>query len=87
MQNKQNTAPDLSMVMPCYNEEEILRYTLEKLVSSFNNSNYQLELIAVDNGSSDLTGDIIQELAEEYPAITPLRVDVNNGYGNGMARP
>ena len=84
MQNKQNTAPDLSMVMPCYNEEEILRYTLEKLVSSFNNSNYQLELIAVDNGSSDLTGDIIQELAEEYPAITPLRVDVNNGYGNGI---
>lgn len=78
------SVPDLSIVMPCYNEEEILRYTLEKLVSAFDESEYQLELIAVDNGSTDSTGSIIQELSEQHPAITLHRINVNNGYGNGI---
>lgn len=82
---KETTFPaDLSMVMPCYNEEDILGYTLEKLVSAFNDSEYQLELIAVDNGSNDSTGDIIKKFSEKYPAIVYHRVDVNNGYGNGI---
>ena len=63
---KETTFPaDLSMVMPCYNEEDILGYTLEKLVSAFNDSEYQLELIAVDNGSNDSTGDIIKKFSEK----------------------
>lgn len=84
MPKKISSAADLSMVIPCYNEEEIISYTLEKLVSAFHNSDYQLELIAVDNGSSDSTGEIIQELSEKHPAIIFHRVDVNNGYGNGI---
>lgn len=84
MPKEKPSSADLSMVMPCYNEEQILGYTLEKLVSAFDVSQYQLELIAVDNGSSDSTGKIIQQLSEKYPAIVPHRVDVNNGYGNGI---
>lgn len=79
-----SSAADLSLVIPCYNEEEILSYTLEKLVFAFDNSDYQLELIAVDNGSIDSTGAIIQELSEKYSAIILHQVDVNNGYGNGI---
>ena len=84
MPKEKPSAADLSMVVPCYNEEEILSYTLEKLVSAFNNSDYQLELIAVDNGSNDSTGAIIQKLSEKHPSIILHRVDVNNGYGNGI---
>jgi len=77
-------SPTLSMIMPCYNEEDILGYTIPKLVDEFTKSNHPLELIVVDNGSSDRTGTIIQEFAEKYPAIVHHRVDLNEGYGKGV---
>lgn len=74
----------LSIVMPCYNEEAILGYTIPKLVEAFQNAGHRLELIAVDNGSHDRTGEIIRKLALRYPAVVYHRVEVNEGYGNGI---
>lgn len=84
MSSDHNNTPDLSMVMPCYNEEDILSYTLEKLVDAFDKSNHQLELIAVDNGSSDRTGEIIQEFTKKHASVIYHHVDVNIGYGKGV---
>jgi len=74
------------MIMPCYNEEEGVRYTIPKLVEAFRNAGIRLELVAVDNGSQDRTGAIISEMAAKDPWITPFRVEVNEGYGNGVIR-
>ncbi len=79
-----NKSISLSMVMPCYNEEDILSYTIPKLVMAFEEAGHQLELIAVDNGSSDSTGKIIQSYSEKYPSVLYHRVEVNEGYGNGL---
>lgn len=76
--------PDISIVMPAYNEEEIVAYTVRRLVQAFERANYRLQLIVVDNGSRDRTFEIIQELAAEMPAVVPHRVSVNEGYGNGV---
>jgi glycosyltransferase involved in cell wall biosynthesis len=76
--------PDLSLVVPCYNEEAIVGHTLTQLSDAFSRANRLLQLIAVDNGSADRTGEIIAELAAERPEIMPVRVDVNVGYGNGV---
>lgn len=76
--------PDLSFVMPCYNEEGLVRYTVTRLFAAFDKSPYRLELVAVDNGSSDRTGDILRELAGEGFHVVVHRVDVNQGYGNGI---
>jgi glycosyltransferase involved in cell wall biosynthesis len=76
--------PEVSFVVPCYNEEAIVAYTLKRLDSAFRRAGYTLELIAVDNGSTDRTGEIIQELAAQYPSIVPHKVDVNQGYGHGV---
>lgn len=84
MNRNQNTLPDVSFIVPCYNEEEIVGYTLPRLHSAFEKAGYTLELIAVDNGSTDRTGRIIKELAREYPSIVLHRVEVNEGYGNGI---
>jgi glycosyltransferase involved in cell wall biosynthesis len=75
---------DVSFVVPCYNEQAIVAYTLKRLDSAFRRAGYALELIAVDNGSTDRTGEIIRELSAEYPSIVPHRVDVNRGYGHGV---
>lgn len=77
-------SPTLSMVMPCYNEEDILAYTVPKLVEEFEKSGHNLELIVVDNGSSDKTGQIIKEFAQQYRSVVHHRVDINEGYGKGV---
>ena len=76
--------PDLSFIMPCYNEEEVLGYTIPKFVGAFRQAGYQLELIAVDNGSKDRTGDIIRQFATEYPEVVLHSIEINQGYGNGI---
>lgn len=78
------TRPDISFVMPCYNEEEIIGYTIPRLTGAFDKAGYRLELIAVDNGSTDRTGEIIRDLASKNAAIVPCRVEKNQGYGNGV---
>jgi glycosyltransferase involved in cell wall biosynthesis len=72
--------------MPCYNEEEIVGYTINRLVSAFEKAGYCLQLIAVDNGSWDRTGEIIKELALRNPSVIYHRVEKNEGYGNGILR-
>lgn len=78
------SAPLLSMVMPCYNEEGVIGYTIPRLIQAFEKSGYPLELIACNNGSSDRTGEIIEEfIAKGYP-IVHKHIEVNQGYGHGI---
>jgi glycosyltransferase involved in cell wall biosynthesis len=76
--------PDVSFVMPCYNEEQVVGYTIPRLMTAFERAGYRLELIAVNNGSRDRTGEIIQQLAGQYRGIVPHQVAKNEGYGNGV---
>lgn len=76
--------PHISFIMPCYNEETILEYTIPRLVKAFERAGYSLELVAVDNGSQDRTGALIESLAAAHSGVVHHRVDVNEGYGNGV---
>jgi glycosyltransferase involved in cell wall biosynthesis len=76
--------PDLSFVMPCFNEEEVVGYTIPQFVAAFEKANVRLELIAVDNGSTDGTGRILRELQAKGLPIVIHRVEVNQGYGFGL---
>jgi glycosyltransferase involved in cell wall biosynthesis len=76
--------PHLSLVMPCYNEEESLPYSVPRLLKAFADSNYRLQLITVNNGSRDRTWEIIQEFAAAHPEVTPVMVEKNVGFGNGI---
>jgi glycosyltransferase involved in cell wall biosynthesis len=78
--------PDVSLVLPAYNEEDVLRSTVEGLAKEFQNRGVAVELILVDNGSSDRTGDIMDGLAAEGLPVVKERVDVNRGYGYGVLR-
>jgi glycosyltransferase involved in cell wall biosynthesis len=70
--------------MPCYNEEAVIGYTIPQLVSAFEKAGHRLELVAVDNGSSDRTGEVISALAAKYVSLIPCRVEKNQGYGYGV---
>ena len=76
--------PVLSLVMPCYNEESVVRHTVTKLIRAFRVAEHPLQVVAVDNGSRDCTGEILKSLAAEYPEVTHHRVEENQGYGFGV---
>lgn len=81
---RNDAAPALSLVMPAYNEEEIVASTIGDLLACFERAGHRLELVAVDNGSRDRTGAILAELAAKDPRVVPVRVEVNQGYGFGI---
>lgn len=83
---RRSDAPELSFIMPCYDEEEVIPYTIPRFVRAFEEAGYRLELVACDNGSSDRTGEILQAFAAEGLPVVPHRVEVNEGYGNGILR-
>lgn len=74
----------ISLVIPCYNEASSVRGTATQIVDAFRSQNIQLELVLVDNGSSDETGNIIDELVAEDLPVVKVTVDVNRGYGYGI---
>jgi glycosyltransferase involved in cell wall biosynthesis len=76
--------PVLSIVMPCYNEERSIQHTIPRLVSAFRKAGHAVEVIAVDNGSTDGTAKEILRLSETYPEIRLCRVEKNQGYGHGI---
>jgi glycosyltransferase involved in cell wall biosynthesis len=78
------TSPQLSLVMPCYNEEEIVAYTVERLLDAFRQAGVSVELVAVNNGSVDRTGEILMELSRKHPEVVYHRVERNQGYGHGV---
>lgn len=80
----QGRRPDLSIVMPCYNEEGSVVSTVPRLVDAFRAANHRVELVTVDNGSADRTGEALAGLAARYPEVRVARVTVNQGYGWGI---
>ncbi|MFN0006570.1 MAG: glycosyltransferase family 2 protein [Planctomycetota bacterium] len=76
--------PELSLVMPCYDEEELVERTCADLLAAFTAAGRRLELVAVDNGSRDRTGEILAALARRDERLVVARVEVNQGYGNGV---
>ena len=53
------TAPNLSVVIPVYNEAAHLQETIDALVASVERSGFEAELVVVDDGSTDGSGDVV----------------------------
>jgi glycosyltransferase involved in cell wall biosynthesis len=79
-------APEISFVMPCFNEQDVVGYVAPQLCDAFLRAGHAFELIAVDNGSRDDTGKILAKLRDEGRPIRIVRVETNEGYGNGVLR-
>jgi glycosyltransferase involved in cell wall biosynthesis len=76
--------PDISFVVPAYNEAAGIGPVIGRLFDAFAQAGYQLEIVVVDNGSIDGTGDVLAAMVGKYPRLRIHRVEVNQGYGNGI---
>lgn len=71
-----------SLIIPCYNEAQNIPLLLErcKKVANVND----IEVILVDNGSTDDTPNVLLQLLPNYPGCRSIKVEVNKGYGYGI---
>lgn len=74
----------LSLIIPAYNEEGNLDFTIHNIVDIFNKNNVSYELIIVDNGSTDNSFSVIHQLKKEIPEVRSIKIYPNIGYGNGV---
>jgi polyisoprenyl-phosphate glycosyltransferase len=70
----------LSVIIPCYNEEAVLRATHERLTNVMKGVNVDYELIFVNDGSRDRTQELLAELQTFDPRMRVLLLSRNFGH-------
>lgn len=75
----------LSIVVPCYNEEKNIPLIVEKFSRICEGRN-DVEVILVNNGSTDSSAGVFEERVAQYPspALQVVTVKTNIGYGHGI---
>jgi len=76
--------PDVSIVIPIYNEEGILRGSVLELREKLRPFGFIYELLLCENGSRDRTVEIGKELESEYPGVVRLLSVGEPNYGLAM---
>lgn len=71
-----------SLIIPCYNEAANLPLLLERCKALV--AKPEVEVILVDNGSTDSTPQVLLNLLPQYPGCRTVRVAKNHGYGFGI---
>ncbi|HAN30025.1 MAG TPA: glycosyl transferase family 2 [Myxococcales bacterium] len=84
-QTTQGQNPELSIVIPCYNEEAILWGAVEQFHVALKELNRSFELIISENGSKDDTRAIAEKLSRIYPEVRAIQSDEPN-YGKALRR-
>jgi glycosyltransferase involved in cell wall biosynthesis len=78
------TVEKLSCVFPAFNEEQNIGPLLDEALSTLGRFAPTFEVIVVDDGSSDRTGDIVREYGERHPEVRLVAHPTNLGYGHAV---
>ncbi len=70
----------LSVIIPCFNEEAVIRLTHERLMRVMEDNGYRYEVVYIDDGSKDSTLSILDELAAQNPNINVVSFSRNFGH-------
>ena len=70
----------LSVIVPCYNEERTLEACIDRVLD-ISDKSLSLEIIIIDDRSTDSSPDIAAALAEKHPGIKLITHDQNRGKG------
>jgi glycosyltransferase involved in cell wall biosynthesis len=74
----------LSVFFPAYNDSGTIASMVIRAVQAASKVTEDYEVIVVNDGSSDATAQIADELAEKYPHVRVVHHPVNRGYGGAL---
>lgn len=80
----------LYLAIPCYNEEEVLRDSANKLLNKYTKMMMEKKIsndskiVFIDDGSKDNTWNIIEELHKENPMFQGIKLSRNRGHQNAL---
>ena len=83
-ENTHVSSRSLSVVLPAYNEEQIIGQTVCDVLNALNAWRMDFEIIVVNDGSTDRTGAIVSALAEADPHVRLITHSTNQGYGAAL---
>lgn len=75
---------EISVVLPAFNEEPNIERVVRSCVAYLEERLPDYELLVVNDGSRDRTGEILNRLAGELPRLRPLHHPQNRGYGAAL---
>ncbi|HUV52457.1 MAG TPA: polyprenol monophosphomannose synthase, partial [Dehalococcoidia bacterium] len=73
MKSHNASSPELSLIVPTYNESENIKTLVERVHKSLSDYNY--ELIVVDDNSPDGTAELAKSLSSKYPVRVIVRTN------------
>jgi glycosyltransferase involved in cell wall biosynthesis len=76
--------PDLSIVVPIYNEIDSLEPLRDRIAATFDGAGLAWELVAVDDGSTDGSGERLEEMASQDDRIRVYHFVANCGQSAGL---
>ncbi len=75
----------VTVIIPCFNEETMAVETVRRIVGSFSDGQRPLEVIVVDDGSTNRTTESLEAMAKPV-GVKVIRNDRNRGYGFSIKR-
>ena len=74
----------LSVFFPAYNDSGTIASLVITAIQSATSLTHDFEVIVVNDGSSDRTASVVDELARKYPQVKPVHHSRNRGYGGAL---
>lgn len=74
----------LSVVLPAYNEEQVIASTIADVLDVLSTWRMDVEVLVVNDGSTDRTGAIVAALADAHPRVRLITHPINQGYGAAL---
>ena len=72
--------PTLSVVVPCYNEEDVIEMTCERVKTVLDGLDITWEVVLVDDGSRDTTWELLKKIHTEDPRFRAISLSRNFGH-------
>jgi glycosyltransferase involved in cell wall biosynthesis len=78
---EEETAPKVTVVLPCYNEQDHVSLEVERICGALDESPYTYEVLAIDDKSTDATLERLLQVEPKHPHMRVVPFQTNGGSG------